>query len=150
MLGAQRALHTLLEELEHQCTLGNSGTAYDVAASLVCVPPKVAPGVQCRMSLREALATETAKVGKEVGKGGPEAESAEVVVRLYRRVEALMAGGGIDEEAGLMGADLGIGGVGGEGLVASYPPAEDMMGVLSGEGMMGLEGGMLDDMKLEF
>ncbi|OBT83331.1 hypothetical protein VE02_08695 [Pseudogymnoascus sp. 03VT05] len=145
MLGARRALLALLEELGHQCALGNSGTAYDVVASLVCAPPKAAAGVQGRVTLREALATEAAKVGAEVGKEGPEAERAEVVVRLYRRVEALSAGGGIDEQAGLMSADLGIGGVGGEGLVG-----EDMMGVLSGEGMMGLEGGMLDDMKLDF
>lgn len=145
MLGARRVLLALLEELGHQCVLGNSGTAYDLVASFVCAPPKAAAGVQGRMTLREALATEAAKVGKEVGKEGPDAESAEVVVKLYRRVEALTAGGGIDEQAGLMSADLGIGGVGGEGLVG-----DDMMGVLSGEGMMGLEGGMLDDMKLDF
>lgn len=145
MLGARRTLLALLGELGHQCALGNSGTAYDVVASLVCAPPKAAAGVQGRMTLREALAAEAAKVGAEVGKEGPEAESAEVVVRLYRRVEALTAGEGIDEQAGMMSADLGIGGVGGEGLVG-----EDMMGVLSGEGMMGLEGGMLDDMKLDF
>lgn len=145
MLGARRALLALLEELAHQCTLGNSGTAYDVVASLVCAPAKAAAGVQGRVTLRGALATEAAKVGAEVGKEGPEGERAEVIVKLYRRVEALSAGGGIDEQAGLMSADLGIGGVGGEGLVG-----EDMMGVLSGEGMMGLEGGMLDDMKLDF
>jgi hypothetical protein len=145
MLGARRALLALLEELAHQCALGNSGTAYDVVASLVCAPLKAAAGVQGRVTLREALATEAAKMGAEVGKEGPEAERSEVVVRLYRRVEALSAGGGIDEQAGLMSADLGIGGVGGEGLVG-----EDMMGVLSAEGMMGLEGGMLDDMKLDF
>lgn len=105
MLGARRLLNIILEEVKLQSEAGNGSIAHDVATALVCAPdvtnmpappelsllidssnhPVVPP--QLRISLRAALKSE-AEDCKALQKLDP--TMAEIVVRLYRKVEAQM------------------------------------------------------------
>ncbi|PSR81209.1 mediator complex, subunit Med5 [Coniella lustricola] len=110
LLGAKRVLYAIFEELKSQ-TEANSGSAlygYDVAVALVCAPDVTntvdsAPPVssledaaaqvtrvppQRRLSLRDALKWE-AEGWKKIQKKDP--VIAEIVVRLYQKVEKQMA-----------------------------------------------------------
>lgn len=119
LLGAQRLLNAILEELKQLTETGNGSTAYDVAIGLVCAPDATTtsdtpPSIldeaghspapqQRRLSLREALRWK-AEGWKKIEKNDP--AMAETVVRLYQKVEAQMAPAaiaplahGADEEA---------------------------------------------------
>lgn len=119
MLGAKCLLSTILEELKQQTEAGNGSAAYDIATALVCAPdvaneaslllsqsssPRGADNMampmmdesgqlparlQRRITLRTAL-RHAAEGWSKIQKSGDPA-MAEVVVRLYRRVEAQMA-----------------------------------------------------------
>ncbi|KAB5563076.1 mediator complex subunit Med5 [Coniochaeta sp. 2T2.1] len=109
MVGAKCLLTTILEELKQQTEAGNGSIAYDVATALVCAPdvtdettllqapPMVAlldesgqvpAQLQRRVSLRTAL-KHHAENWNKIRNSDP--SMAEIVVRLYRRVEAQMA-----------------------------------------------------------
>lgn len=109
MVGAERLLSAMLEELKQQTEAGNGSVAYDVATALVCAPdvtndaslllqPTTMPlldeaghmpaQLQRRIPLRAAL-KHAAGNWKKIQKTDP--SMAEIVVRLYRRVEAQMA-----------------------------------------------------------
>lgn len=100
MLGAKRLLSILLDELRAQNEAPTAPVAYDVVTAIVCAPnaanepPTQEFGAtpveprQRRMTLREALKYE-AEEWKVLQKG-EDPVMAEVVVRLYRRVEAQM------------------------------------------------------------
>lgn len=108
MLGAKRVLWAILEELKAQTEAASGSTAYgyDVAVSLVCAPSvatasttqpsllddpasQVTPAPpQRRLSLRDALKW-AAEEWKKVQKKDP--VMAEIIVRLYQRVEKQMA-----------------------------------------------------------
>lgn len=105
MLGAKRFLHIILDEIKVQTEAGNGSIAHDVATALICAPdvtnmppppetailmdsahhPYVPP--QLRISLRAALKSE-AEDCKIIQKSDP--TMAEIIVRLYRKVEAQM------------------------------------------------------------
>jgi len=106
ILGAQRLLSILLEELKAHNESQSAGIAYDVVTAIVCAPdatseasaaatsPQDAAGAfgapeppQRKLTLREALKAE-ADDWKRVQKA--DSAMAETVVRLYRRVEAQM------------------------------------------------------------
>ncbi|RDA86537.1 hypothetical protein CP532_1899 [Ophiocordyceps camponoti-leonardi (nom. inval.)] len=93
MVGTNRVLRAMIDEIRHQ------PEAYDVVAMLVCAPDVTmeppASGMletagsavpQRRLTLREALKAEAESCLKPHKK-----EEAETIVRLYRRVEAMMA-----------------------------------------------------------
>ncbi|KAK6954677.1 hypothetical protein Daesc_004644 [Daldinia eschscholtzii] len=105
MLGAKRFLYIVLEEVKVQTEAGNGSIAHDVATALICAPdvtnlpppteavlyldspnrPYVPP--QLRISLQAALKAE-AENCKIIQKSDP--VMAEIIVRLYRKVEAQM------------------------------------------------------------
>ncbi|KAI1104909.1 Med5-domain-containing protein [Jackrogersella minutella] len=105
MIGAKRFLGTILEEVKSHSDAGHGSIAHDVATALICAPdvtnmppppeamllmssanhPVVPP--QLRISLREALKAE-AEDCKAIQKA--DQAMAEIVVRLYRKVEAQM------------------------------------------------------------
>ncbi|KAI1135676.1 Med5-domain-containing protein [Hypoxylon sp. FL0543] len=105
MHGAKRFLHTILEEVKAQTEAGNGSIAHDVATALICapdvtnMPPPPEIGLvmdssnhpfappQLRISLRAALKAE-AEDCKVIQKKDP--AMAEIIVRLYRKVEAQM------------------------------------------------------------
>lgn len=108
MLGAKRVLWAILEELKAQteAASGSAAYGYDVAVSLICAPDvantstiqpsllddpasQVTPAPpQRRLSLRDALKW-AAEEWKKVQKKDP--VMAEIIVRLYQRVEKQMA-----------------------------------------------------------
>ncbi|CAJ2507697.1 Uu.00g088830.m01.CDS01 [Anthostomella pinea] len=178
-LGAKRLLHIILEEVKQQSDAAGSGSvAHDVATALICapdvtnLPPSTTMGLlvdpnnppvpsQTRMSLRSALKYE-AEDFKSIQKSDP--AMADMVIRLYRRVEAqlhmpqatetMLQGGlalGLDENAaalgdalaaaqndGSMNLDLGGGGGGGGGNGMDLTAGGDSAG--------GLDFGADDDM----
>ncbi|KAF4996789.1 hypothetical protein FGRMN_4265 [Fusarium graminum] len=101
-LGPKRLLHVILEEVRQQAASGSAHIVYDVATSLICAPDAVKdtpvvsmldaddsmlPPVQRQRTLRDLLKVE-AEGCRKLQKKDP--ELAEIVVRLHRRVEALM------------------------------------------------------------
>jgi len=141
MVGARCLLGTMLEELKQQTEAGNGSAAYDVATALICAPDVTNEGgsssllqptgpaplalldesgqvpaqLQRRITLRGAL-RHAAEGWSRIQKSDP--SMAEVVVRLYRRVEAQMAlppephqpGGGMLVEPDMAGLDVVGGG----------------------------------------
>ncbi|KYK56835.1 Mediator of RNA polymerase II transcription subunit 5 [Drechmeria coniospora] len=103
IVGTKRLLRNMLEELRHQSEAGSGHIVYDVVAALICAPDvsnetpavtslldvsgNVAVPQQRRLSLREVLKAEAYDCRKLQKK---DAVLAEMVVRLHRRVEALM------------------------------------------------------------
>ncbi|KAI8960103.1 Med5-domain-containing protein [Daldinia sp. FL1419] len=105
ILGAKRFLYVILEEVKVQTEAGNGSIAHDIATALICAPdvtnlpppteavlhldsanrPYVPP--QLRLSLQAALKAE-AEDCKIIQKSDP--GMAEIIVRLYRKVEAQM------------------------------------------------------------
>ncbi|KAI0376646.1 Med5-domain-containing protein [Hypomontagnella monticulosa] len=125
MLGAKRFLYVVLEEIKTQMETGNGSIAHDIATNLICAPdvtnmppppeaailldsahhPYIPP--QLRISLRTALRAE-AEDCKIIQKKDP--AMAEIIVRLYRKVEAQMLMPPPDESMlhnELAGLDLG-------------------------------------------
>ncbi|KAJ0420789.1 mediator complex, subunit Med5 [Aspergillus carlsbadensis] len=105
MLGATRVLTSLLEELKLQSESGNADLALDIAATLICTPLSESYAVdqnthhpidptkehvpRCPMlTLRDALNLQHADVPK-ISEKDP--LRAEMLVRLYRRVNVLLA-----------------------------------------------------------
>ncbi|KAI5917313.1 mediator complex subunit Med5 [Camillea tinctor] len=101
ILGAKRLLYLILDEVKHQSEAGNGSIVLDIVTSLICAPdvtnvpppPMMAllvdpnhPPVpqQTRISLRTALKHE-AENFKSIQKTDP--AMAEMIIRLYRRVE---------------------------------------------------------------
>lgn len=146
MLGAKQLLTILLDELKTLTDSGQGPVAYDVVTAIICAPdvtndtlstnpslPPVVdettgsfggapPPMQRRITLREALKTE-AENWKTLLKGDNPA-MAEIVVRLYRRVEAQMAPGPGATVGILEGGGLGVGvGVGGDVLMSDAAAA---------------------------
>jgi mediator of RNA polymerase II transcription subunit 5 len=168
LLGAKRTLHAILEELKVQSAAGSASVSIDVATALICAPDISAPPLvrdqssllhslddaaaptplQTRLSLRDALRTEAENAPKL---HKTDVEQAEVVIRLYRRVEAMMAepvrisdhdvaaGGGL----GGSGLDLSVG-VGvlhdAQDIDAFAVADQDMIDAMAmgGDGMMGV------------
>ncbi|TWU77555.1 mediator complex subunit [Metarhizium rileyi] len=103
IMGAKRTLRLLLDEVRAQSETGSANIVYDVAAAIVCAPDvagetlpnnhmmdasgNVAAVTQRPLTLREALRLEAEGCSK-LQKTDP--VLAEIVVRLYRRVEAHM------------------------------------------------------------
>ncbi|PNP48362.1 hypothetical protein TGAMA5MH_00646 [Trichoderma gamsii] len=103
IVGASRLLRVILEEIRHQTLAGNGSVVYDVATALVCAPNvsnelpptsglldetgNMLPILQRPLTLREVLKMEAEDYRKLQKK---DAELAEIVVRLHRRVEAQM------------------------------------------------------------
>ncbi|KID98260.1 Mediator of RNA polymerase II transcription subunit 5, partial [Metarhizium majus ARSEF 297] len=104
IMGAKRTLRLLLEEVRTQSETGSANIVYDAVAAIVCAPNvtnepppnnqmmdasgNVPPAVQRPLTLREVLRLEAEGCNK-LQKADP--VLAEIVVRLYRRVEAHMA-----------------------------------------------------------
>ncbi|PHH81203.1 hypothetical protein CDD80_38 [Ophiocordyceps camponoti-rufipedis] len=100
MVGTSKVLRAMVDEVRHQSEAGAASVVYDVVAALVCAPDVTmepptgsllgseARGTQRRPTLREALKLE-AEGCQKLHKKDP--SLAEAVVRLHRRVEALMA-----------------------------------------------------------
>jgi mediator of RNA polymerase II transcription subunit 5 len=108
MVGAKCLLAAILEELKQQTEAGTGGVAYDIATAMICAPDvtneasllqsppmalldesgQVPAQLQRRIPLRAAL-KHAAENWNKTQKS--DASMAEVVVRLYRRVEAQMA-----------------------------------------------------------
>ncbi|KAI1772929.1 Med5-domain-containing protein [Hypoxylon cercidicola] len=103
MLGARRLLYIILEEVKVQTEAGNGSIAHDIATALICAPDvtnmpppaefsllvdtssHAAVPPQRLISLSGALKHE-AEDCKKIQKSDP--VMAEIIVRLYRRVEA--------------------------------------------------------------
>lgn len=159
--GARRVLGALLEEVRAQTEVGNGSVVLDVVVALVCAPEAAAwdgdgvlgESLQRRLTLREVLGVEVLHAPK-IWK--TDAEAAEGLVRLWRRVEAqgvvavhhvqpvLMGDLGAEMEIDMeMGADLGgdlgeMGGMGGD-LDMGAGMDEDLM-----SGFVGVGGGDMD------
>ncbi|THC92315.1 hypothetical protein EYZ11_008209 [Aspergillus tanneri] len=105
MLGSVRVLGVLVEELKLQTEAGNGPLALDIAAALICSPmaesfavnqshyhtvdPSKEPLPQCPiLTLRDALMIQHENIPKIKEK---DPLRAEVIVRLYRQVNALVA-----------------------------------------------------------
>ncbi|KAF4338499.1 mediator of RNA polymerase II transcription subunit 5 [Fusarium beomiforme] len=100
IMGPKRVLDVILEEVRQYTEAGSANIVYDVATSLICAPDAVKdtpavvdsngnmlPPVQRQRSLRDLLKCE-AEGCRKLQKKDP--ALAEIVVRLYRRVEAQM------------------------------------------------------------
>lgn len=103
IVGASRLLRIMLEEIRQQILTGSGSVVYDVVTALVCAPNvsnelpptsglldeagNMPPPLQRRLTLREVLKMEAEDYRKLHKK---DAELAEIMVRLYRRVEAQM------------------------------------------------------------
>ncbi|GKT77595.1 mediator of RNA polymerase II transcription subunit 5 [Colletotrichum tofieldiae] len=104
LLGAKRLLQLLYEDIRQQTDTGSGSIIYDVATAIVCAPDVVntpsnpvnfldnsgnmpAP-VQRKLTLREVLKSD-AEDCKRLQK--TDMNLAEIVVRLYRKVESQMA-----------------------------------------------------------
>lgn len=158
-LGARRVLHAILEELKQQTEAGSGSVAYgyDVAVSLVCAPDvnntssdstnshhnnpdeaaaaaaaaaaggaggRVPP--QRRLSLRDALRFEAA-AWKTTEKKDPVA--AEILVRLYQKVEKQMAPAAVALAASMtMAGAAGVLGVGVDPTTAAMADALVVVG----------------------
>lgn len=103
IVGASRLLRVILEEVRQQTLAGSGSIAYDVATALICAPNvnnelpatsglldetgNMPPLLQRPLTLRDVLKMEAEDYRKLQKK---DAELAENVVRLHRRVEAQM------------------------------------------------------------
>ncbi|KAK7966024.1 mediator of RNA polymerase II transcription subunit 5 [Apiospora aurea] len=165
ILGPKRFLQVILEEVKQQTDAGSASIVYDVATALVCapdvtnIPPPPAPAMlgdpthqmpppmQTRVSLRQALRWE-AEDFKKFQKSDP--VMAEIVVRLYRRVETQMVmpeppqmlqndlSLGIDESAAASLGDA-LAAAGNDGLVTDDASTNHMDLDLGGPGDMNLD-----------
>lgn len=156
-LGAKRVLHAIIEELKQQTEAGSGSVAYgyDVAVSLVCAPDvnntmstsstdpqnpnstleenaaaatagNRAPPPQRRISLRDALKFEAAE-WKKVEKKDP--VTAEILVRLYQKVEKQMAPAAV-----ALSMPAIVGGVGvGVGVDAATAAMADALAVVGAD-----------------
>ncbi|KAB8075576.1 mediator of RNA polymerase II transcription subunit 5 [Aspergillus leporis] len=105
MLGSTRVFRAIVDELKMQSETGNAALALDIAAAMICSPlaesfaieqinyhpvdPNKEPLPRCPiLTLRDALNLQHESVPKLSEK---DPLRAEVIVRLYRRVNALMA-----------------------------------------------------------
>ncbi|KAH8679535.1 mediator complex, subunit Med5 [Tricladium varicosporioides] len=169
ILGAQRVLDVILDELKSQSESGNGSVSLDIAAALICAPDAAsfssntnaielisgngtAQTLQRRMNLREALKIEVENAPKM---HKSDAFHAENVIRLYRKVEAqllmpqqdLLAHDALAlDAAGALAVDEAMAAGGGLGDGALDDPmgmGTDGMGGLGGDGMdmSGLMGG---------
>ncbi|KJK67025.1 Mediator complex subunit Med5 [Aspergillus parasiticus SU-1] len=104
MLGSARVLTAIVDELKMQTETGNADLALDIAVTMICAPlaesfaieqsnyhpvdPNKEPLPRCPvLTLRDALSLQHENVPKLSEK---DPLRAEVIVRLYRRVNALM------------------------------------------------------------
>ncbi|KAH6606352.1 mediator of rna polymerase ii transcription subunit 5 [Trichoderma cornu-damae] len=103
IVGASRLLRVMVEEVRQQVLTGSGSVAYDVATALICAPNasnelpptsgllddtgNMPPLLQRPLTLRQVLKMEAVDYRKLQKK---DAELAEIVVRLHRRVEAQM------------------------------------------------------------
>lgn len=103
IVGPNRLLHTVAEDVRQQSEAGSGSVVYDVVTALVCAPNvtnetplvgslldevgNMAAIVQRPLTLREALKSEAEDCRKLQKK---DAALAEILVRLHRRVEAQM------------------------------------------------------------
>jgi mediator of RNA polymerase II transcription subunit 5 len=164
LLGANRLLGTILDEVKEQSELGNGPAIIDVASALVCAPDamswdstsgismlsdgqSVTP-LQRRMTLREALKIEAENAPKTHKTDVPLAEA---VIRLHRRVEAQMAQMTVQEQplmahAGMDGLDVtaldGLDGAMGGGIGEGGHSIDDVMNGETDFGLMGGADGM--------
>jgi mediator of RNA polymerase II transcription subunit 5 len=180
LLGAKRLLTAIIEEVKSQTATGNGALVIDVATALICAPDadSASPSptsaqlmhilddgasgmpqpLQRRLTLRDALRT-CAELAPKTHK--TDELHAETVIRLFRRVEALMTptmqpsaamldhglgaleGVGVDGtgmEVGL-GDAVGVGVLGGaqgidDAIVAAAAADQEMMDVLAQGDMM--------------
>ncbi|RFU80899.1 mediator of rna polymerase ii transcription subunit 5 [Trichoderma arundinaceum] len=103
IVGASRLLRVIVEEIRQQVLTGSGSVVYDVATALICAPNvsnelpptsglldetgNMPPLLQRPLTLREVLKMEAEDYRKLQKK---DAELTEIIVRLYRRVEAQM------------------------------------------------------------
>ncbi|KAI9710194.1 MAG: hypothetical protein M1812_007466 [Candelaria pacifica] len=90
LLGAQRVLGAIIDEVVLQTENGTADLALDIGASLISAPTTIAVG-DGRLSLRKVLTLEVEVLRKQGMGVGSEHERAETVVRLSRRVEEALA-----------------------------------------------------------
>jgi mediator of RNA polymerase II transcription subunit 5 len=190
--GAKRLLNSILEEVKFQSAAGSGSVAIDIAAAIVCAPDtdsfsstpdsaqlmnmlgdtsSTSSSLQRRLTLRDALRTEAENASK-IHKD--DILQAETIVRLYRRVEAMMAPpitqatmldhglGDLTVGAGALdvGVGVGIGNGIGNGILdgtqhlndAMVAAADkDMMDALAGNGMMNIgDDDLLENMQMDF
>lgn len=156
IVGACRLLRVMLEEIRQQMLTGSGSVVYDVVTALVCapnvsndIPPtsvlldeggNIPPPLQRRLTLREVLKMEAEDYRKLHKK---DAELAEIMVRLYRRVEAQMV---LPPPPMLQAADMQLDLAGdaaslvGDSMAAAAGVQGD--GTLSMDGVGGLDMGM--------
>lgn len=152
IVGARRFLRVILEEIRQQTLAGNGSLVYDVATALVCAPNvsnelpptsglldeagNMLPILQRPLTLREVLKMEAEDYRKLQKK---DAELAEIVVRLHRRVEAQMV---LPPPPMLQAADMQL------DLAGDATNLEDSIVVaagVQGDGTMSMDGvGSLD------
>lgn len=147
ILGANRLLSIILEEVKQQTNASSCSIMYDIATALICAPdatnvpppavmtllvdpnnPPVVP--QTRISLREALKSE-AEDFKIIQSSDP--AMAEHVVRLYRRVEAQLMMPQSTETMLQAGLDLGL-----DGNAAAALAVAQGDGLVTGDGNLNL------------
>lgn len=156
VLGAKRVLYLIMECVQQQSANGGANVVYDVATALVCAPDEasqvghletagnnVSPAVQRLLTLREVLKTE-AEDCKRIQK--EDANLAEMIVRLHRRVEAQMV---VPPQAVLQAADMAPMDMDGEAAMAAAAAAgaASMTGDL-GVDAMGMGMGLPGDLSL--
>lgn len=173
LLGAKRLLLSIIEEVKAQTAAGSGAVVIDVATAIICSPdaesftssttspqlmhmldgtPSPPQPLQRRLTLRDALRTEAENAPK-IHK--TDALQAETIIRLYRRVEAMMAvalsqagmlhhgldGLGVVDGGMQVGVGLGNGVLSGaqaidDAIVAATD--QEMMDALAGGDMMGV------------
>jgi len=187
VLGAKRLLSAIIEEVKAQTANGSGAIVIDVATAIICAPDadsipltnsthlmnmlgetsSTPQPLQRRLTLRDALRTEAENAPKT---HKTDVLQAETVIRLFRRVEALMAvaipqAGMLDHGLGALegvdaGMEVGVGVGLGDGVlsgaheiddaIAAAADQEMMDALAAGEGMMVGDEDLLGDMKLEF
>ena len=185
ILGAKRLLSAIIEEVKTQTANGSGTIVIDIATAIICAPdadsipstnssqlmnmlddPSSTPQpLQRRLTLRDALRTETENAPKT---HKADVLQAETVIRLFRRVEAMMTvaipqAGMLDHGLGALegvdaGMEVGVGVGLGDGVLSGAQEIDDaiaaadqeMMDALAaGERMMVGDDDLLRDMKFD-
>ncbi|KAL6706140.1 mediator complex subunit [Coniothyrium glycines] len=132
MLGTNKALHTILEEVKAQTEAGNGAAALDIGISVICAPTVTdspisinwasspipsPPTPRTRMNLREMLKQEADSAPALLA---TDPLLAETIIRLHRRVETHISS--LTDAAALQ-AGGGSGGVGGPSIMHDGQPS---------------------------
>lgn len=173
LLGAKRLLSSILEEVKAQTIAGSGSVVIDIATAIICAPDAdsvsvtenpsqlmnmlddasiTSQSLQRRLTLRDALRAEAENAPKAYK---DDILHLEAIIRLYRRVEAMMTveiaqadlldHGLGDLEVGNGGMDAGVGVGIGDGVLSGQQDIDDAIKAAADQEMMDVLARVGDD-----